>query len=212
MNKLHQFFYIIIEFFIILIFFTIIPIFLTSESNTQLNFSIYDIFYYGILSLMLYFLPLLIGKTNQTDKNHKYTNKIIISIVVLIMMLLIQYLLSILEKKVVNNIIVYPKINFSILIFFTIFVRAVFEEILFRYYFIKRKIYFIQLCPNKILDISLEIIFILLFGFCHINMGFFSVINGIFAGLLLRFLYKFCNKIYFNIFIHFIYNLIIFFF
>lgn len=214
MNKLHQFFYILIEFIIILTFFAIIPIFSVTNENNELSFSIFDILYFGILSLVLYILPIFIGKIERPEKNK--TKSIIIffvSIAVLILMLIIQVFLSYLQNIIGVNQSYVPKIDFSIIFLLTVFIRAAFEEILFRYYFIERKKYFISLFPKKILNIILEISFILLFGICHLPNGIFSVLNGIFAGILLRLLYKFSNnKIYYNIITHFIYNLIIFYF
>ena len=84
---------------------------------------------------------------------------------------------------------------------------AVYEEIIYRFYFtdaLKRLI----LIEWKYARIIFEAAGLAVFAFAHLYMGPASVINAAFAHLVLRFLYKKTNLIWNCIIIHFIYNVI----
>ena len=88
---------------------------------------------------------------------------------------------------------------------------AVYEEIIYRYYFIdtlKRILVFAKLKNQKLLFIICEGLGLVVFAFAHKYLGIPAVINAVFAHAILRFLYKKTGLIWNGVIIHFVYNII----
>ncbi len=88
----------------------------------------------------------------------------------------------------------------------TFLFSAVYEEIIYRFYFTDSLARFIKLNNWNIW--LLEAAGALVFAFAHLYLGFAAVINAFFAHIILRFLYKKTNLIWNCVIIHFIYNII----
>ena len=84
---------------------------------------------------------------------------------------------------------------------------AVYEEIIYRFYFTDALKHLIGF-ERKYTWLIYEAAGLLVFAFAHFYMGWASVINAALAHVVLRFLYKKTNLIWNCIIIHFIYNVI----
>ena len=84
---------------------------------------------------------------------------------------------------------------------------AVYEEIIYRFYFTDALKHLIGF-ERKYTWFIYEAAGLLVFAFAHFYMGWASVINAALAHVVLRFLYKKTNLIWNCIIIHFIYNVI----
>ncbi len=93
----------------------------------------------------------------------------------------------------------------------TFLFAAVYEEIIYRFYFsdsLFRLINYTALAGKKWLFWLCEICGLLVFAFAHLYLGISAVINAAFAHIVLRFLYKKTNLIWNCVLIHFLYNII----
>ena len=90
----------------------------------------------------------------------------------------------------------------------TFLFSAFFEELIFRFYLpaafkgILEKIH-----TGEKFYLAAEIFTAVVFALCHRYMGFFSVINALFAHFLLRFCFKKSGSIFCSALTHFIYNI-----
>ena len=89
----------------------------------------------------------------------------------------------------------------------TFFFSGFFEEVLYRFYFCEA-IKKLLNCKKIVFDVLIEIAGVLVFALAHYYSGFYSVINAVFAQLILRFCYKKTGNIYSGFIAHFIYNII----
>ncbi|NLM01220.1 MAG: CPBP family intramembrane metalloprotease [Treponema sp.] len=97
-----------------------------------------------------------------------------------------------------------------------IFVKATYEEILYRFYIVNRLKYMISYVQNiklsKFLNIFAEIIAICLFALAHKYLGIFAILNAFFAAIYLRILiWKTNDNLLWNIVVHSLYNIIVIF-
>lgn len=93
----------------------------------------------------------------------------------------------------------------------TFLFSALYEEIIYRFYFsdaLKRLIEYTPLKNEKLIYWISEIAGYLVFAFAHLYLGFAAVINAAFAHWALRFLYKKTNFIWNCVLVHFLYNII----
>ena len=84
---------------------------------------------------------------------------------------------------------------------------AVYEEIIYRFYFVDALRHLIRV-ERKYIWLCFEAAGLLVFAFAHFYLGWPAVINAAIAHVVLRFLYKKTNLIWNCIIIHFIYNVI----
>ena len=93
----------------------------------------------------------------------------------------------------------------------TFLFSAVYEEIIYRFYFsdaLKRLLEYSPATGKKWIFWFCEIAGLLFFAFAHFYLGISAVINAAFAHVVLRLLYKKTNFIWNCVIIHFIYNII----
>lgn len=105
----------------------------------------------------------------------------------------------------------YPKTPTAwIFCFITFGLSAVYEEIIYRFYFTDALCHIVfqdRPCPLPI-QFFLEFLGLLAFAFAHLYLGIGAVINAAFAHFVLRTLYKKTGLIWNCILIHFVYNII----
>lgn len=92
---------------------------------------------------------------------------------------------------------------------FTFFPSALYEEVIYRFYFPDALKSIISRKNNKkIVMILCEIFSCLIFAFAHYYLGWLSIINAVFGHLILRVCYKKNATIWPGVIAHFIYNVI----
>ena len=93
----------------------------------------------------------------------------------------------------------------------TFLFSAVYEEIIYRFYFsdaLKRLLEYSPAAGKKWIFWFCEIAGLLVFAFAHFYLGISAVINAAFAHVVLRLLYKKTNFILNCVLVHFLYNII----
>ena len=93
----------------------------------------------------------------------------------------------------------------------TFLFSAVYEEIIYRFYFsdaLKRLLDFSPAAGKKWIFWFCEIAGLLVFAFAHFYLGIAAVVNAAFAHVVLRILYKKTNFIWNCVLVHFLYNII----
>ena len=93
----------------------------------------------------------------------------------------------------------------------TFLFSAVYEEIIYRFYFIDalhRLLDYTPLAQKKWIFWFCEITGLIFFALAHLYLGIAAVVNAAFAHVVLRLLYKKTNFIWNCVIIHFIYNII----
>ena len=93
----------------------------------------------------------------------------------------------------------------------TFLCSAVYEEIIYRFYFsdaLHRLLEYTPASGKKWIFWFCEITGLFVFAFAHFYLGIASVVNAAFAHVILRLLYKKTNFIWNCVIIHFIYNII----
>ena len=93
----------------------------------------------------------------------------------------------------------------------TFLFSAVYEEIIYRFYFsdaLKRLLEYSPAAGKKWVFWFCEIAGLLVFAFAHFYLGIAAVVNAAFAHVVLRILYKKTNFIWNCVLVHFLYNII----
>ena len=99
----------------------------------------------------------------------------------------------------------------GIFCFLTFVFGAVYEEIIYRYYFtdaLKRLLGYTKMPDGWVMFFISEGLGLLSFAFAHLYMGLLSVINAAIAHVVLRILYKKTGLIWNGVLIHFVFNII----
>lgn len=99
----------------------------------------------------------------------------------------------------------------GIFCFLTFLFGAVYEEIIYRYYFtdaLKRLLSYTKLPDSRGTFYITEGLGLLVFAFAHLYMGPLSLINAALAHVVLRILYKKTGLIWNSVLIHFVFNII----
>ena len=99
----------------------------------------------------------------------------------------------------------------GIFCFLTFLFGAIYEEIIYRYYFIdalKRLLGYTKMPDGWVMFFISEGLGLLSFAFAHLYMGPLSVINAAIAHVVLRILYKKTGLIWNSVLIHFVFNII----
>jgi membrane protease YdiL (CAAX protease family) len=95
--------------------------------------------------------------------------------------------------------------------FLTFLFGAVYEEIIYRYYFtdaLKRLLGYTKMPDGRVMFFITEGLGLLVFAFAHLYMGPLSVVNAAIAHVVLRILYKKTGLIWNSVLIHFVFNII----
>ena len=99
----------------------------------------------------------------------------------------------------------------GIFCFLTFVFGAVYEEIIYRYYFtdaLKRLLGYAKMTQGRVMFFITEGLGIVVFALAHLYMGPLSVINAAIAHVVLRILYKKTGLIWNSVLIHFVFNII----
>ena len=90
----------------------------------------------------------------------------------------------------------------------TFAVSAVYEEIIYRFYFTDALKRLVHADSNKIILYFCELAGLLIFAFAHLYMGWNSVLNAALAHVFLRLCFKKTGKLWPGVTAHFLYNVI----
>ena len=195
--------YEIIIFLLILVFLIIPPIFTPQITNIGTLFSwTFPWKQAGlcIFTLVLYFL----SKRLNEKKGIFYPSLIALSLL---------FFTAIIIKLITHsapgeNKSIMPQGGIEVIFcLMTFALSAVYEEIIYRFYFTDALKHLIPV-EKKFVVIICEAAGLIVFAFAHFYLGWASVINAAVAHVILRFLYKKTNLIWNCVIVHFIYNVI----
>lgn len=99
----------------------------------------------------------------------------------------------------------------GIFCFLTFLFGAIWEEIIYRYYFtdaLKRLLGYTKMPDGNVIFFITEGLGLVVFAFAHLYMGPLSVIHAAIAHVVLRILYKKTGLIWNSVLIHFVFNII----
>lgn len=213
--KIHSKFVEITIFLLVFLFFLLPSVFFNSNTQVtkQLNitsFSINNIicFSFGLILYLIYK-----EKSNAYDLK-KVVKSIIYIFLTFCLLIIVSMIIKNISLLVQQNSSDYTLIkpsdfktwSFCIINFFT---AAFFEEVIYRFYTPNVLIIlFTKINSKKIQLLCSEIISLLFFSLAHYYLGYFSVINAIFAQIILRICYKKNDSIFPCFISHFLYNVI----
>lgn len=214
----------VVELFVFLLFLIIPPFFSSpTTTNSPLPFSNIELIILFSIALYCFFRSYKTLKNQELCYNFsteiKFNKKVLFSIFVLFFLLINgffwQFVASFFPSNISSNVIETSQIVFNPFQIIVFLISAFYEESLYRLflpYSISKSLLFFTRKEGltKLEFILTELISVLLFAFGHIYMGIFAVLNGFFAGIVLRFFMLKTKSIFPNVIIHFIYNLVLY--
>lgn len=225
--KKHSFIVEIFTFIICFLFFVLPPLLVFGSNFNEQTFQNWTFPWYQLITGSLFFcFYIFYIKTSNENQVNSITPKqkilfisftIVFTLALLFFNSLIFKFLALFFPSGSNQIQVTKPKTFQEVLFCLINFgfSASYEEILYRAYLPEALIllFRINVTENtKFKYISLffvEVSGTLLFAFAHIYAGWLSVLNAIFAHLILRLIYRKTGNIYSNIIAHWLYNLLI---
>ena len=194
--------------FTLIFVFLIIPPFFTPRVNWDSMFFSWN-FPWRQTGLCVFAVVLFVLNRNlNTKKGFFFPSMIALSLL---------FLCAIIIKLVTKSVYVEYKTTLPsssvqwIFCVLTFLFSAVYEEIIYRFYFsdaLKRLFDYSPAAGKKWVFWLCEIAGLLVFAFAHFYLGIAAVVNAAFAHVILRLLYKKTNFIWNCVIIHFIYNII----
>ena len=194
--------------FSLILFFGIIPPFFTARVDAQIVLFTWE-FPYRQLGLCLFAVVLFIlSRELNTKKGFFYPSLFALTFLFFVALLFKYFTKNTLEDFKTPLPASSLQWLFCVL---TFLFSAVYEEIIYRFYFsdaLYRLLNYTPLAGKKGLLIVCELFGLLAFAFAHFYLGIFSVINAAIAHYVLCFLYKKTNFIWNCVLVHFLYNII----
>lgn len=211
--KRHYFFFELLLFFSVFLGF-ILPSILNNHPDgfSCWTFPFAALFYF-ICSILVCLSESSFG-AKKLNFNKIYKKELGISILTLILLFLISFLLQtaayFANFENIDQKPVFPqnaKETFFCII--TFFCAASFEELIFRYYVPAAGCNMLKsFLPEKTCELISECTAAVLFALCHRYLGFFAVLNALFAHFALRYCLKKTDSILCSVSVHFVYNII----